>query len=188
MAIRLPGIFRDRRAQIAAGGGAVAGLVVLIRRGGSSSASDTTEAIAPTAGGGASGGGYLGAYDSSGIDAYNNLQTSLDNQLNEFRNTITDLQDQLGKTSKPSTPVKVPPAPKPPPPKPKPKPKPAPKPKPKPAPKPKPGAKIRWITIGRGDTLSELARRYGTSVGTLQKLNSIKNPNLIYAGKRLRVK
>lgn len=187
MAIRLPGILRDRRAQIAAGVGAVAGLVVLIRRGGSSSASDTTAATAPTAGGGASGGGYLGAYDSSGIDAYNNLQTSLDNQLNEFRNTITDLQESLGKTSTPKTPVKVPPAPKPTPkPKPKPAPKPAPKPKPKPAPKPKTGAKI--ITIGRGDTLSGLARKYGTSVSNLQKLNSIKNPNLIYAGRRLRVK
>jgi hypothetical protein len=117
VAIRLPGLLRDRRAQIAAGVGAVAGLVVLIRRGGSSSASDTTEVTSPTAGGGASGGGYLGAYDSSGIDAYNNLQTSLDNQLNEFRNTITDLQEQLGKkapgiTVPPKPPTKNIPLPK----------------------------------------------------------------------------
>ncbi len=41
--------------------------------------------------------------------------------------------------------------------------------------------------IKRGDTLSGLAARYKTSVSELAKLNGIKNVNLIYAGKTLRL-
>ncbi|MCL2626859.1 MAG: LysM peptidoglycan-binding domain-containing protein [Cystobacterineae bacterium] len=43
------------------------------------------------------------------------------------------------------------------------------------------------ITINKGDTLSALARRYGTTVDALAKLNNIQNPNLIYAGKALKI-
>ncbi|WP_257456533.1 LysM peptidoglycan-binding domain-containing protein [Archangium lipolyticum] len=41
--------------------------------------------------------------------------------------------------------------------------------------------------IRKGDTLSALASRFNTSVSTLAKLNKIANPNLIYAGKTLRI-
>lgn len=41
--------------------------------------------------------------------------------------------------------------------------------------------------IRRGDTLSALARRYGTSVSALAKLNGISNPDLIYAGRTLKI-
>ena len=41
--------------------------------------------------------------------------------------------------------------------------------------------------IQSGDTLSALARRFGTSVDALAKANGIQNPNLIYAGANLRV-
>ena len=41
--------------------------------------------------------------------------------------------------------------------------------------------------IQKGDCLSVLAQRYGTTVATLCELNNIKNPNLIYAGNRLLV-
>lgn len=41
--------------------------------------------------------------------------------------------------------------------------------------------------IKSGDTLSALAARYHTSVGTLAKLNNIKNPDLIYAGASLKL-
>lgn len=41
--------------------------------------------------------------------------------------------------------------------------------------------------IRPGDTLSGIAARYKTTVGTLAKLNGIKNVNLIYAGARLRL-
>lgn len=41
--------------------------------------------------------------------------------------------------------------------------------------------------IRRGDTLSALAARFGTSVSALAKANGIKNVNLIYAGATLRV-
>lgn len=46
----------------------------------------------------------------------------------------------------------------------------------------------QYYTIQTGDTLSEIAARYGTSVSQLQSWNGIKNANLIYAGKKIRVK
>lgn len=197
------GLLKDKRAQAFAAVGAVAGLVVLVRRGGSAEASDTPAAITPTAGGGGAGGGYLGAYDSSGTDAYNNIQTSVDNQLGEFRNTINDLSEQLAalgtKGSKPSTPAPKP-GTKPKPTKPKPAPKPAPG-RPAPKPRPTPGKQLptpkprtpapsrRVISIRRGDTLSGLAKQYKTTVPALMRLNpSIKNQNRIQAGASLRVR
>ncbi|HVG60102.1 MAG TPA: glycoside hydrolase family 19 protein [Hyalangium sp.] len=41
--------------------------------------------------------------------------------------------------------------------------------------------------ISRGDTLSGLAQRYGTSVDALAKANNISNPDLIIAGKELTI-
>jgi LysM repeat protein len=41
--------------------------------------------------------------------------------------------------------------------------------------------------IRQGDTLSGLASRFKTSVSELARLNKISNPNLIYAGKTLRL-
>lgn len=38
-----------------------------------------------------------------------------------------------------------------------------------------------------GDTLSKIADKYGTSVDELVKLNNIKNPNLIFAGRTLNI-
>lgn len=41
-------------------------------------------------------------------------------------------------------------------------------------------------TVKRGDTLSEIAQEYGTTINSIVSLNpSIKNPNLIYPGQRL---
>jgi lysozyme len=47
-----------------------------------------------------------------------------------------------------------------------------------------------YYTIQRGDTLSGIARRYGTSVSAIQKLNAslIRNVNRIQAGWKIRVK
>ena len=42
-------------------------------------------------------------------------------------------------------------------------------------------------TIKKGDTLWELAKKYGTTVDALAKANNIKNPNLIYAGAKLTI-
>ena len=42
-----------------------------------------------------------------------------------------------------------------------------------------------YYTVRRGDTLSGIAKKYGTSVSTLAKLNKIRNVNLIYTGQRL---
>ncbi|MBN1206728.1 MAG: LysM peptidoglycan-binding domain-containing protein [Myxococcaceae bacterium] len=41
--------------------------------------------------------------------------------------------------------------------------------------------------IHQGDTLSALAARFNTSVSALARANNIANPNLIYAGKTLRI-
>ena len=43
------------------------------------------------------------------------------------------------------------------------------------------GKKIIY-RIQRGDTLSRIAKRYGTTVSNLVNLNNIQNPNLIFAG------
>ncbi len=42
-------------------------------------------------------------------------------------------------------------------------------------------------TVQSGDTLSAIARRYGTTVQELVDINQIQNPNLIYPGEKLRV-
>ncbi|MBP5263936.1 MAG: LysM peptidoglycan-binding domain-containing protein, partial [Lachnospiraceae bacterium] len=44
---------------------------------------------------------------------------------------------------------------------------------------------LRTYVIRRGDTLSRIARRLGTTVRRLVDLNHIKNPNRIYAGHEL---
>ena len=46
-------------------------------------------------------------------------------------------------------------------------------------------SKPKTYTIKRGDTLSGIAARYGTSWQSLQKKNNIKNPGLIYPGQRI---
>lgn len=46
----------------------------------------------------------------------------------------------------------------------------------------------KWHTIKEGETLSEIAERFDTTVTELVKLNGIKTPNLIYANQKIRVK
>lgn len=48
------------------------------------------------------------------------------------------------------------------------------------------GAIVVYI-VQPGDTLFSIARRYGVSVSTLMRLNYLYNPNIIFAGMRLRV-
>ncbi len=45
----------------------------------------------------------------------------------------------------------------------------------------------RIYRIRSGDTLSAIARRYGTKVAVLEQINKIKDPNLIYAGQLLKI-
>ena len=55
------------------------------------------------------------------------------------------------------------------------------------APPPAPPSAPTYITytIQPGDTLSEIAERFGTTVASLSALNGISDPNLIYAGNTL---
>ena len=46
----------------------------------------------------------------------------------------------------------------------------------------------KYHTIRSGDTLSGIARKYGTSTGTICRLNGISRNSTIYAGRRLRVR
>lgn len=49
------------------------------------------------------------------------------------------------------------------------------------------GGSYRVYRIRRGDTLSGIAARFGVSVRTLQRVNHIRNPRIIYAGSTLRI-
>lgn len=46
----------------------------------------------------------------------------------------------------------------------------------------------KFYTIQKGDTLTKIALKYGTTVEKLVKINNIKNANLIYAGTTIRIK
>lgn len=52
------------------------------------------------------------------------------------------------------------------------------------------GAKAEYVIVKSGDTLSQIAERYGTSAAAIIKLNSalIKNPDCIRVGWKIRVK
>ena len=56
------------------------------------------------------------------------------------------------------------------------------------APSPEPAADLpSYGIVRKGDTLTKLAKRHGTSPETLAKLNKIKNPALIQPGQKLRL-
>ena len=46
---------------------------------------------------------------------------------------------------------------------------------------------LKEITIQKGDTLSQIAIDYNTTINQLVQINNIENPNLIYAGNKLLV-
>src|SRR5699024_7788301 len=48
-------------------------------------------------------------------------------------------------------------------------------------------AKTSTYTVKSGDTLSDIAVRYGMTTKALQNLNNISNPNKIYAGQKLKI-
>ena len=45
-----------------------------------------------------------------------------------------------------------------------------------------------YYTVKRGDTLSSIASKYGTTYTYLARLNGIADPNRIYPGQKIRVK
>lgn len=45
-----------------------------------------------------------------------------------------------------------------------------------------------YYTVVRGDTLSKIASKYSITVSDIVKLNNLKNPNLIDAGQKLKIK
>lgn len=47
--------------------------------------------------------------------------------------------------------------------------------------------KTSTYIVKKGDTLSGIAKKYGTTVNKLVSLNNIKNPNLIYVGQKIKI-
>jgi LysM repeat protein len=176
--LNLRALTRNKPALIGVAGAAGLGAVVWWRRrqGGSDTGTTTTtgSGVQSQAGG--------GVFDSTGTDlatAIGNLGAGLQQQLQDYTNNLPS-----------PAPLPAPkPAPAPKPTVPAPAPKPVPKPAPKPVPKPAPWPPAKWIVIPKGSNLTVLARTYKTTVAALLKLNpQVKNPNLIYAGAKLRVK
>ena len=52
----------------------------------------------------------------------------------------------------------------------------------------KPKTTKEYYTVKKGDNLTKIAKKYGTTVNKLKVLNGIKNANLIYAGQKIRIK
>ena len=52
----------------------------------------------------------------------------------------------------------------------------------------KPEPKKEFYIIKWGDTLTSIAKKFGTTVDELCKLNGIQNPDLIFAGNQIRIK
>ena len=52
----------------------------------------------------------------------------------------------------------------------------------------KPASAVQYYTVKKGDTLSAIAKKYGTTYQNLAKMNGIANPNKIYVGQKIRVK
>lgn len=51
----------------------------------------------------------------------------------------------------------------------------------------RPLTSVEYYTIKAGDTLSSIAKRNNTTVSKLVEFNNIKNPNMIYAGEKIRI-
>ena len=49
-------------------------------------------------------------------------------------------------------------------------------------------SKTIYYTVQRGDTLSKIAAKYGTTYQEIAKLNNIPDPNKIYTGQKLRIR
>lgn len=49
------------------------------------------------------------------------------------------------------------------------------------------GGSVVWHTVQPGQTLSSIARRYGTTWQAIARANSLSNPNQIYVGQKLKI-
>lgn len=170
----LPGILRDRRAQLGAAAAAVVVVVALARRGGDS---PTGSQIAEGTSGGSS------TADTTATD----IEQAISGALTDVYGRLDDIASGLGTPAQqqlPANPTSTP--------KPAPAPTPA-KPAPKPTPAPSKTPAARWYTIVRGDNLSRIASRNKTTLSKLKQLNPglfdsrHRGGNLIHPGERVRL-
>jgi len=101
MAIDLKALVKDKKVLAVAGAGAALGAFSLYKKRSGAAGGTASNSAATTTSGTGYTPGSLGSYDSSATDAYNNIQTSVDNQLGTFQNQLTQIQDQLSKVSTP---------------------------------------------------------------------------------------
>lgn len=175
----------DRRTAVFVGLALASGVLwyfLRARKSASTAAADTSQQSQ-----GAAGGSIIG-YDDAGNPIYSgggaglpaDFSGEISTLQSEFGSLASEIQAQQGTTGPAGPPGKAGP--------PGPAGKPPPKPGPSKNPPPTKKPKTKSVTIARGDTLSQLAKKYHTTVANLMKLNpSIKNPNLIYAGNKLNV-
>jgi LysM repeat protein len=173
-------LIKDKRFQVGAVVAGGAGAYVLFKGKGSGSSSTDTSTAADVAG--SSGSTGTPTFSDGGSD----IAATLGNFSTELQGILQNYADQQGSTTTPpatTTPITTPPktikppvvvtAP------------------PGTIKKAPPVIKLpklfKTIKIKKGDTLSGIAKRDHTTVAALQKLNGIKNVNLIYAGHNLKV-
>lgn len=176
---------QNKPAVIGVGAAGAVGLGLLARSRAGGDTAGTPQHASYSAGGQAdAAAGSAGVYDSSALDLY----AALSPELASIGQSIGKLQEQLD--AKPPTPVPAPPvaAPKPPAVAPKPA---APRPTPT-APKTSNSGAV-YYTVKRGDNLSKIGKQYGLSWQDIYKRPENRqvigtNPNLIYAGQKIRVK
>lgn len=146
---------QHRNASLAGAGVAVAGIAVLMRRRSSaSSTSGVQDTASPTSytTTGAAGAGGSGTYDSTSNDVYNSLQP----QIEDLTNLITQLAAGGGTNPTPSDPSPIPPIPTP---------------TPKPVPVPAPAPAKRTYVAKAGDTVWTVSKMFGISATQLLTLN-----------------
>ena len=47
---------------------------------------------------------------------------------------------------------------------------------------------VSYYTVKNGDTLDAISAKHGITIDEITSINNIKNPNLIYAGQKIRIK
>ena len=161
------------------------GVVAYVRSRGSSSGGGSDQIATGAAA------GSPAPFESVGTDlraSIGDLSSSLNDQIAAYTAQLGELQDALGSMSKPSAPTTGPTTTPTTPTKPKVPLRPPGWVKPGQPPAKAPKKTPKYIRIPQNATLSSLARQNKTTVKALLKLNpSIRDPDRIYAGSRLRV-
>lgn len=167
--MKLPGVLKDKKVQIAAAAAAALGLLVLVMRGGGGA----------TAGGGADGSGSslnTGTLDSTGTDNYAAVaqlgqawQDQWNDAFKDFSDQLTDINTTLGGIKPPVTTI------------------------------PSGGTKVTpvnpayavgrgWVKVKPGQTVASIAKQYHTTEAAIRSFNSANALNRFSPGETIRIR